>query len=212
MCGKIGIKLVNGGFYDLVFADCRSVCFCDGIFPGSYLAHVWHIGCRTYFFLFRNPLLFGKDAEKMMTYLKKSKAPYLQFLYLFLQGDLSAAEQAMEKIRSKKSKRNSELMLLMERKQYEKTKELLTQMDGHKTKWYALADIAINEGDVEAFKQNKAKITDTFFLNMLEVDQAVYDGKKEEAVALLENMIPKLKGYKLLTAFQYRKQILEGRV
>lgn len=100
----------------------------------------------------------------------------------------------------------------MERKQYEKAKELLTQMDGHKTKWYALADIAINEGDVEAFKQNKAKITDTFFLNMLEVDQAVYDGKKEEAVALLENMIPKLKGYKLLTAFQYRKQILEGRV
>ena len=85
-------------------------------------------------------------------------------------------------------------------------------MDGHKTKWYALADIAINEGDVEAFKQNKAKITDNFFLNMLKAVQAVYDGKKEEMVALLENMIPKLRGYKLLTEFQYRKQILEGRV
>ena len=45
---------------------------------------------------------------------------------------------------------------------------------------------------------------------MLEVDQAVYDGKKKEAVALLGNMIPKLRGYKLLTAVQYRKQILEG--
>ncbi|MEH7378652.1 hypothetical protein, partial [Neobacillus drentensis] len=87
------------------------------------------------------------------------------------------------KIRSKKSKRNSELMLLMERKQYGKAKELLTQMGGHKTKWYVLSDIAINEGDIEAFKQNKEKITDTFFLKMLDVDQAVNDGKKEEAVA-----------------------------
>ncbi|MBT2730373.1 hypothetical protein J7E63_26420 [Bacillus sp. ISL-75] len=164
------------------------------------------------FIMFRNPLLFGKDAEKMMTYLKKSRSPYLQFLYHFLHGNLSAAEQAMGKIRSKKSKRNSELMLLMERKQYGKAKELLTQMGGHKTKWYALSDIAINEGDVEAFKQNKKKITDSFFLNMLEVDQAVYDGKREDAVALLDNLIPKLRGYKLLTAVQYRKQILEGRV
>jgi ABC-type transport system involved in cytochrome bd biosynthesis fused ATPase/permease subunit len=165
-----------------------------------------------FFIMFRNPLLFGKDAEKMMAYLKKSKSPYLQFLYHFLQGDLSAADQTMGKIRSKKSKRNSELMLLMERKQYGKAKEILTQMGGHKAKWYALSDIAINEGDVEAFKQNKEKITDIFFLKMLEVDQAVYDGKKEEAVGLLDKMIPKLRGYRLLTAVQYRKQILEGRV
>ncbi|SMQ81544.1 hypothetical protein SAMN05444673_4371 [Bacillus sp. OV166] len=164
------------------------------------------------YFLFRNPLLFGKDAERMMAYLKKSKAPHLQFLYQFLQGDLSASEQAMEKIRSKKAKRNSESMLLIERKQYGKAKELLSLMGEHKTKWYALADIAINEDDVEAFKQNKAKIKDTFFLNILDVDQAVYDGKKEEALTLLDNMIPKLRGYKLLTAVQHRKQIIEGRV
>ncbi|MEH7082521.1 hypothetical protein V7139_07260 [Neobacillus drentensis] len=47
---------------------------------------------------------------------------------------------------------------------------------------------------------------------MLEVDQAVDDGKKDEAVGLLDSMIPKLRGYKLLTAVQYRKHILEGRV
>lgn len=162
--------------------------------------------------LYRNPLIFGKDAEKIMAYLKKSKAPYMQFLYHFLNGNLSAAEQVRGKIRSKKSKRSSELMLLMERKQYGKAKELLREMAGHKTKWYALSDIAINEGDVDAFKQYKAKITDTFFLNMLEVDQAVYVGKKEEAVRLLDSLIPKLRGYQLLTAVQYRKHILEGRV
>ncbi len=163
------------------------------------------------FFLFRNPLLFGKDPEKMMLYLKKSKAPHLQFLYHFLFQDLSAAEQAMEKIRSKKAKRNSELMLLMNRKHFEKAKDLLRQMDGHKTKWYALSDIAIQEGNIGAFKQYKEKIKDPFFLKMLEVDQAVYDGKKEDAVLLLDNMIPKLRGYKLLTAVHYRKQILEGK-
>jgi hypothetical protein len=47
---------------------------------------------------------------------------------------------------------------------------------------------------------------------MLEVDQVVYDGNREEAVAMLEAMIPKLKGYKLLSAVQYRKHIQEGRI
>ena len=162
--------------------------------------------------LFRNPLLFGKDAEKIMGYLKKSKAPHLQCLYHFLNGDLSAAEQIIGKIRSKKSKQSCELMLMMERKQYEKAKELLTQMSGHKTKWYALADIAINEGDRESFNQHKEKIKDAFLLHMLKVDQAVYVQKKDEAIELLNKIIPKLQGLKLLTAVQYRKHILEGRV
>ncbi|WP_154663493.1 hypothetical protein [Neobacillus dielmonensis] len=148
----------------------------------------------------------------MMLYLRKSKAQYLQFLHHFLQGDLSAAEHAAGNIRSKKTKQIALSMLLMERKQYGKAKELLQKMGGHKTKWYALSDIAINEGDVGAFEANRAKISDTFFINMLEVDQAVYAGEKEKAVMLLENMIPKLRGYKLLSTAQYRKQILEGRV
>lgn len=163
------------------------------------------------FILFRNPLLFGKNPEKMMTYLKKSKSPQMQFLYHSLHRDLEAAEKAMAKIRSKKVIQHSETMLLIERKEFEKAKELLSKMAEHKTKWYSLADIAINEGDVEALKQNKEKLTDSFFLNMLEVDQAVYDKKEEQAVALLDNMLPKLRGYKLLAADQYRKQILEGK-
>lgn len=164
------------------------------------------------FFLIRNPLVFGKDPEKMIAYLKKSKAPHLQFLYHFFHGDLSAAEPVMRNIRSKKAKQGSELMLLMERKEYEKAKDLLEKMSGHKTKWYALSDIAIQEEDADAFKQYKEKIHDTFLLNMLEVDQAVFDGKKQEAVALIENMIPRLRGYKLLAAVQVRKKILEGKV
>ena len=164
------------------------------------------------FFFIRNPLVFGKDTEKMVAYLKKSKAPQLQFLYHFLQGDLSAAEQGIGKIRSKKAKQHSELMLLRERKEYGKAKDLLAKMSVHKTKWYMLADIAIQEEDADSIKQYKEKINDAFLLNMLEVDQAVYDGKKDEAVALLEKMIPKLRGYKLLSAVQLRKQILEGKV
>lgn len=164
------------------------------------------------FFFIRNPLVFGKDPEKMVAYLKKSKAPQLQFLYHFLQRDLSAAEQVIGNIRSKKAKQHSELMLLRERKEYGKAKELLAKMSVHKTKWYMLADIAIQEEDPDSIKQYKEKINDAFLLNMLEVDQAIYDGKKDEAVALLENMIPKLRGYKLLTAVQLRKQILEGKV
>ncbi|WP_028778711.1 hypothetical protein [Shimazuella kribbensis] len=183
---------------------------------GYFQAPIWFmygvLAVMIIFFLIRNPLVFGKDPEKMMVYLKKSKAPHLQFLFYFLHGDLSAAEDAMGNIRSKKAKQGSKLMILMERKEYRKAKDLLAKMSGHKTKWYALSDIAIQEEDVDSFKQYKEKLNDTFLLNLLEVDQAVFDGKREEAVALLENMIPKLRGYKLLTAVQVRKQILEGKV
>ncbi|TWE01939.1 hypothetical protein FB550_105311 [Neobacillus bataviensis] len=160
------------------------------------------------FFLIRNPLVFGKDPEKMLAYLKKSKAAHLQFLFHFLQGNLSClGEYPLEKSATKLG-----IDALRERKEYGKAKVLLSKMSGHKTKWYALSDIAIQEEDTESFKQYKEKINDTFLLNMLEVDQAVFDGKRKEAVALLENMIPKLRGYKLLTAVQVRKQILEGKI
>lgn len=164
------------------------------------------------FIFIRNPLVFGKDPEKIMAYIKKSKAPHLQFLNHFLQGDLSAAEQGLEKIRMKKAKQGSELMLLMERKEYGKAKELLANMSGHKTKWYALSDIAIQEEDAESHKKYRGKINDRFLLKMLEVDQAVFEGKEKEAVVLLENMIPTLRGYKLLTAVQAHKQILKEKI
>lgn len=191
-------------------------CFVFALVMGYLQVPIWFMYCvlavMIIFFLIRNPLVFGKDPEKMMAYLKKAKAPHLQFLYHFLNGDLSAAEHGIGKIRSKKAKQGSELMLLMERKEYGKAKDLLAKMSGHKTKWYALSDIAIQEEDSDSFKQYKEKINDTFLLNMLEVDQDVFDGKKEEAVALLENMIPKLRGYKLLIAVKVRNQILEGKV
>ena len=85
-------------------------------------------------------------------------------------------------------------------------------MGDNNFKWYALAFIAVSEGDAEAHKQHKEKIKDIFLLKMLEVDKAVYDGKREEAVAMLEAMIPKLKGYKLLSIVQFLKQIQEGRI
>lgn len=164
------------------------------------------------FFLFRIPLLFGRDTEKMMNFLKKSKRPYMQFLYYLLNNDLPTAEKAMGNIRSGKMKRLAEIMLLMEQKQFGKAKELSGQMGENKSKWYVLANIAMYEGDAAALKQYQEKIKDPFLLKMLEVDQAVCDGKKEAAVAMLEAMIPTLRGFKLLSAVQFRKRIQEGRV
>ncbi|MFZ7946795.1 hypothetical protein [Neobacillus sp. 19] len=164
------------------------------------------------FFLFRIPLLFGRDTEKMMNFLKKSKRPYMQFLYYLLNNDLPTAEKAIGNIRSGKMKRLAETMLLMEQKQFGKAKELSGQMGENKSKWYVLANIAMYEGDAAALKQYQEKIKDPFLLKMLEVDQAVCDGKKEEAVAMLEAIIPTLRGFKLLSAVQFRKRIQEGRV
>jgi hypothetical protein len=195
-------------FFLLVFL----FAFLMGIFQVSiWIMYVVLVVVVVFLFV-RNPLLFGKDPEKTLEYLKKSKSPQYQFLYHALNEDFAAAQQLMGKIRSKKFKQSCELMLLMERKEYGKAKELVTKMSDNKTKWYSLADIAINEGDDASLKHNKAKLTDTFYLCMLEVDQSVYGGKKEEAVTRLDRMIPRLRGYKLLSAYQYRKQILEGKI
>ena len=106
MCGKIGIKLVNGGFYDLVFADCRSVCFCDGIFPGSYLAHVWHIGCRTYFFLVSKPAFIWKRCRKDDDVPKKIQSAVFAISLPFSSGGpigcgTSNGENPFQKIKTK---------------------------------------------------------------------------------------------------------------
>ncbi|WP_066309955.1 hypothetical protein [Bacillus sp. FJAT-29814] len=163
-------------------------------------------------FLMRNPLLFGKDPEKMLATLRKSKRPFFQFLYHFLDFNWPEAEKAIERIRPGSSKTMAEIMLLLEQKQYGRAKELLSQMRENKSKWYAFAYIAINEDDVEAFKQHKGKIKDHFLLKTLEVDQAVHDGRRDEAIAMLEAIIPKLRGLKLLSSVRFHKQIQEGRI
>jgi hypothetical protein len=106
----------------------------------------------------------------------------------------------------------TELMLFMERKQFEQAKELLAQICETKTKWFATAYIALYENDTELFRQSKDKLTDIFLLQSLEVEQALLEGERDRAVAILDAMIPKLKGYKLLTMVQFRKHILEGTI
>lgn len=162
--------------------------------------------------MLRNPLLFGRNPDKIMSFLKKSKRPYLQYLYHVMNYDFPEAEKAIQGIKSEKSKRMAELMLFMERKQFGQAKELLAQIGETKTKWFATAYIALYENDAELFRQNKDKITDIFLLQSLEVEQAVLEGKRDEAVAMLDAMIPKLKGYKLLAMVQFRKHILDGTI
>lgn len=197
-------KTVTGVWFLLIV-------FVFALVMGFFQVPIWImysvLGVMLVFFIMRNPLIFGKDPEKMMVYLKKSKRPYFHFLYYFLSYDLSAAEKAINRIHSGKSKRIAEIMLSMERKQFGEAKELLAKMGENKTTWYALAYIAINEGDTKAFEQNKGKIKDNFLLQTLEVDQSVDEGKREKAIAMLDAMIPRLKGYKLLSAVQYRKHI-----
>jgi hypothetical protein len=57
--------------------------------------------------------------------------------------------------------------------------KLIKRLVGN-SKWYALADIAINEGDVEAFKQNKGRITDTSFDTCWKWIKLFLKGRKEK--------------------------------
>jgi pentatricopeptide repeat protein len=159
------------------------------------------------FLLYQSPLIFGKDVSKMMIFLQKSKKPYYQFLYYLFEDDDVEAEKTLQRIRPERFKIMSKVTLLTKQKQYNEAKDLLNQMKDDGFKWYNLAGIAINEGDYDTFDQYKGRIKNQVQRTWLEIEEKANKGKKAEAIALLDEQISNLTGYKLLAATHYRKEL-----
>jgi pentatricopeptide repeat protein len=159
------------------------------------------------FLLYQSPLLFGKDVSKMMIFLQKSKKPYYQFLYYLFEDDDVEAEKTLQRIRPERFKIMSKVTLLTKQKRYNDAKNLLDQMKDDGFKWYNLAGIAINEGDYDTYNQYKGRIKNQVQRTWLEIEEKTNKGKKAEAIALLDEQISNLKGYKLLAATHYRKEL-----
>lgn len=153
------------------------------------------------------PVLFERDVNKIMNFLRKSKQAHYQFIYHFFNGDVEEAERALLRIRSNQMKVISYLMLLSKQKRYNEAKELLYQMNDNVYKWYYSAAIALHLDDHITYQQYKARVKDPVYRTWLEAEEKVREGKKTEALNILDEQIPKLRGLKLLSAIQYRKEI-----
>lgn len=152
------------------------------------------------------PVLFEKDPEKIMEFLKNSKHPHFQFYYYFFNDQLDEAENKLHQIKSPDYKNLNEVNLLIKRKQFDEAKEKAHSVK--KYKWYTLAGIAIEQGDRESFKEYKEKVTEPFYRKLLEMEEQVQDGKKEKVISEIENLFPNLRGLKLLSVIQYKKDLL----
>jgi hypothetical protein len=158
------------------------------------------------FIFMMNPLLFGKDADKMMDYLRKSKHPYYKFLYHFLQGNLEVAEKSIDRI-SKRYKDISKVMLFAKQERNEEAIALLENMKDNGYKWYYRSAIALQENDLKTYEINKSKIKDPVLHTWLEVEEKRLAGKVQDAIQMIDEQIPKLKGIKLLSAVYYREEL-----
>lgn len=153
------------------------------------------------------PILFEKDEKKIMKFLEKSKQAHYQFLYHFFNDDIQKAEASLQRIRSKRMQQASHLLLFTKTKQYGKVQALLPEMKDDDVKWYYSAIIAYEEQDNSGYEEYKGKIQDQDYVTWLEVVENVQQGRKAEALAMLDEQLLKLKGLKRLSAVYYRKEI-----
>lgn len=161
-------------------------------------------------FMLKNiyPVLFEKNPDKIMDFMKKSKYPQLQFYYYLFNDELEEAEDRLNKIKSPFYRRLNHVNLLVKRKQYDEAEEMARGLKDNMYKWYSLGGIALEQGDRKSFGEYKEKVRNPFYRRLLELDEMVHDGKKEKVLIELENMIPDLRGAKLLSVIQYKEDLL----
>jgi hypothetical protein len=155
------------------------------------------------------PVLFEKDPEKIMAFMKKSKQPQFQFYYYFFNDEFEEAEDKLHKIKSPFYQKLNHVNLLVKRKQYDEAEEMARGLKDNMYKWYSLAGIVIEQGDRESYRDYKEKVRNPFYRRLLELEEMVHDGKKEMVLSELENMIPNLRGLKLLSVIQYKQDLLK---
>jgi hypothetical protein len=162
-------------------------------------------------FMFKSfyPVVFEKDPEKVMNFMKNLKHPHFQFFYYFFNDQLEEAESKMRQIKSPFYKKLNHVNLLVKRKQYDEAEEMAKGLKDNMYKWYSLAGIAIEQGDRESFWKYKGKVRNPFYRRLMELEEMVHDGKKETVLAELDEIIPKLRGSKLLSVIQYKKDLVK---
>jgi len=154
------------------------------------------------------PVLLETKTDKILSYLKKSKLPYYQFIYQFFEGSTEEMEDALQKIRAKDQKKIAEVLFLLKQEKYSEAESTLLELNNNDFKTYHSAIVYLHLGNEKAYNDNKWKIKDTNYQTLLQVTELELEDKIEEAITILDRQIPSLKGLKRLSFIQYQKELL----
>ncbi|RHW42036.1 hypothetical protein D1B31_05180 [Neobacillus notoginsengisoli] len=158
------------------------------------------------------PIIWSRDTEKMMNYLKKSRNAYYKFLYQFLNGDEEEAEKIAQGMREGRMKDMALVMLHIHQKKHREAKLILKKMKDGLFKNYYLAAVLFEEGDMDGYDLYKKKVTDADYRKWLEIEEAVRKGNRTEGLKMLDEQIARLRGMKLLSAVHYRNEFLKNSI
>ncbi|AXN40685.1 hypothetical protein CN689_25865 [Peribacillus butanolivorans] len=161
------------------------------------------------FIFYYYPVLFGKNADKIKQYLRKSKISNYHFIYQLLYSNEAEAEKTLNRIKQKTARNHANVMLLTKQKKYKEAKAHLSKMKDNKDKSYYGAVISLHEGNQNSYNSYKEQIKDTVYLSWLEAEELVLEGYKNEAIAILDEQIKHLRGLKLLSAVHYRDSMTQ---
>ncbi|WP_318502853.1 hypothetical protein [Bacillus sp. T3] len=153
------------------------------------------------------PALYEKNIDKIMNYLKKSKNEHNQFLFHLYCGNLAEAEKAVKTIKNEQLQHFANMALLINQNKLTEAKKYLPKLMDNEFKSYYCAMLALKDNDLTTFEENLANIKDPLHRSYLDIEKLMHSGKKQEAFAMLEEQIRKLRGLKLLSAVQYKKEM-----
>lgn len=183
--------------------------FLAGLFdlPEVYVGIVFGLFILTYLYLALYPILFGKKVDKIIRALKKFKNPVYKFLYYMIQDEDSTAEKYLKKIRSPQRAYICKIMWLSKQDRFTEAMEVIPYIKEGKYKWYLTAGLALELDDFASYKENKQRIKDDMLLFYLEVEEVAKNGELKGAIEMLNKKNPSLRGMKLLTTVQQKKDL-----
>lgn len=155
------------------------------------------------------PLLFEKNVDKILDFLKKSKNKQHQFTYQFMKGNTYEATQLLEQIKPKSSRNISAILLLTKQERYDEANNLLPELKDNEYKWYYGAIISLRLGKFELYEDYKARVKNPINHSWIEMEKLLSEGKKAEVLSLLDKQLLTLRGLRLLSAYHYKKEITQ---
>lgn len=175
-----------------------------------FVVFVLFIGGVMYLSLY--PVLYEKKVDKILKFLQKSKNAHNQFLYYLYHGNLDKAAKAVKEIKNEQLQYYAKLALLDQQKMLMEGKTYLSKLKNGEYKAYYSAAIALEEGNFQEYQENLSSVKDQLNRSFLLIEEKVRAGETQQAMNTLDSLIRKLRGLKLLSAVQYKREIEQRRV
>lgn len=175
-----------------------------------FIVFILFIGGVMYLTLF--PILYEKNIDKILKFLQKSKNAHNQFLFHLYHGNVEKAAKAAKEIKSDQLQYYAKLALLNHQNKINEGKVYLSNLKNGEYKSYYSAAIALEEAKLEEYQENLAKVKDPLNRSFLHIEEKIRSGETQQALNTLDSHIKKLRGLKLLSAIQYKKEIEQRRV